>query len=426
MQDLHLLSTTEAAAAIANKDITSVELVEACIARIECREPTVEAWAYIDRESALHQARQCDRASRSGLLHGVPVGVKDVIDTKDFPTEYGSKIFRGHRPQRDAACLTLVRRAGGIILGKTVTTEFAMYQPSKTRNPHNALHTPGGSSSGSAAAVADCHVSVAFGTQSSGSIIRPAAYCGVIGYKPSINTFAPDGIKPLGASLDTLGLITRTIADLSLMWNVLQGCSSRVEQTTPGRRRIGLCRTPYWTAAAEEERAALERAAHALAQNGFDVEEIELPHVFGTLNYLHGRLMGYEVARNYVFEYDYSRRKMLGERTSQVIEEGWKVHPDEYFAMRATLRRVKTEFSRICAGFDALIVPSSPGEAPLIASTGDPVFNRMWTLLGVPAITIPVGKGPNGLPLGVQFVGDLDSDLNLLALCHEVEKVLKQ
>lgn len=425
MQELHRLSASEAAAAIARRDITSVELVEACLARIDAREPEVQAWTCIDRDAALRQARECDRTPVSGPLHGVPVAVKDIIDTRDFPTEYGSTIFRGHRPQRDAACVTLVQRAGGIVLGKTVTTEFAMYQPSKTRNPHNSLHTPGGSSSGSAAAVADGHVPVAFATQSSGSTIRPAAYCGVVGYKPSLNMFAPDGIKPLGASLDTLGLMTRTAADLSLMWGVLQaGPLPPLVPSLPGRR-IGLCRTPYWSAAGEDARNALESTARLLERNGFTVEEVELPEEFAALNDLHARLMAYEVARNYVFEYDVSRRNLLGERTRQVMEDGWKIEIGEYLAMRATLRAAKARFSQVCAGFTALLAPSSPGEAPLIAATGDPVFNRMWTLLGVPAINLPAGTGPTGLPLGVQFIGDVDTDLQLLAVCAEIERSFK-
>ncbi|HEV7616606.1 MAG TPA: amidase [Burkholderiaceae bacterium] len=424
MQQLHLLSAVEAAAAVVSKQITSVELVEACLARIDDREPAVEAWTCVDREGALHQARKCDAEPARGPLHGVPVGIKDVIDTRDLPTEYGSRIFQGHRPQRDAACVTLVRRAGGIVLGKTVTTEFAMYEPNKTRNPHNPLHTPGGSSSGSAAAVADYHVPVAFGTQSSGSIIRPAAYCGVVGYKPTFNTFAPDGVKPLGASIDTLGVITRTVADLSLMWEVLQGCAAQGGQSPARRQRAGLCRTPFWEAAGAEQRAALERSAQTLGQNGFDVEEVVLPDLFATLNDLHAKLMAYEVARNYVFEYDRSRRAMLGQRTRQVIEDGWRVSPDQYLAMRATLRLAKTEFEAICAGFDTLMVPSATGEAPVIAGTGDPVFNRMWTLLGVPAITIPVATGLKGLPVGVQFVGQVDTDLTLLTLCRRVEEIL--
>lgn len=424
MSELHRLSASEAAAAIAKKEMSSVELVEACLARIDAREPEVAAWTCIDRDRALLQARECDLAGTGGPLHGVPIGVKDIIDTRDFPTEYGSPIFRGHRPQRDAACIGLVRRAGGIVLGKTVTTEFAMYQPGKTRNPHAGGHTPGGSSSGSAAAVADFHVPAAFATQSSGSIIRPAAYCGVVGYKPTINTFVPDGIKPLGASLDTLGMMTRTVADQLLMWSVLQGRSSAAVNPLSPPRRLALCRTPYWAAADEATRSALERAARTLAHNGFEVEEVDLPPEFASLNDLHARLMAYEVSRNYVYEYDPPRRHLLGERTLQVMEDGWKVSPEEYLAMRAALRGARARFSQVCAGFSAFLVPSAPGEAPPIAVTGDPVFNRMWTLLGVPAVNLPAGRGPTGLPLGVQLVGDVDTDLELLALCSDIEKIL--
>lgn len=426
MNELQRLSASEAAAAIARKEISSVELVEACLARIDAREPEVAAWACIDRDGALRQARECDLAAAGGPLHGVPVGVKDIIDTRDLPTEYGSPIFRGHRPQRDAACIGLVRRAGGIVLGKTVTTEFAMYQPGKTRNPHAAGHTPGGSSSGSAAAVADFHVAAAFATQSSGSIIRPSAYCGVVGYKPTINTFVPDGIKPLGASLDTLGMITRTVADQLLMWGVLQGQARAATGSATQSRRVGLCRTPYWAEADEGARSALEYVARTLAGNGFEVEEVDLPPEFGSLNELHGRIMAYEVSRNYVYEYEPSRRGMLGERTLQVMEDGWRISPDEYLAMRAALRQARARFSSACAGFSAFLAPSAPGEAPLFASTGDPVFNRMWTLLGGPAVNLPAGRGPAGLPVGIQLVGDVDTDLQLLRLCSEVENLLSQ
>lgn len=425
MQDLNRLSATEAVAAVASKKITSVELVEACLARIDAREPEVEAWVHIDREGALAQARQCDAQSGSGPLYGVPVGIKDIIDTKDMPTQYGSGIFRGHRPQYDAACVSLVRRAGGIILGKTVTTEFAMFQPNKTRNPHNPLYTPGGSSSGSAAAVADCHVPVAFATQTSGSIIRPASFCGAIGYKPSFNTFSPYGIKPQAPSLDTLGLITRTVADLGLMWEVLHGEASHVEQPAL-KYRVAVCRTPFWSEASAEERAMLRGAAQKLEQNGIEVEEIVMPDLFATLNDCHAQLMAYEAARNFVFEYDISRRDMLGETTRQSIEAGWRVTPDRYLAIRAIACKAQTEFNAICAGFDAVMAPSAPGEAPVIASTGNSVFNRMWTFLGVPAITIPAATGPNGLPLGVQFVGQVDSDLALLKFCRYAEDILKE
>ena len=220
MKNPCLMSACEAAAAIADKKISSVEMVKACLDRIDAREPAVGAWSCVDKGRALQEAALRDNEAPRGPLHGVPVGIKDVIDTIDLPTEYGSTIYREHRPRREAACVSLVRRAGGVILGKTVTTEFALYQPGKTANPHNTGRTPGGSSSGSAAAVADWHVPVAMGTQTSGSIIRPASYCGVVGYKPTFNTFALDGTKPLAASLDTLGYITRTVEDLSLMHEV--------------------------------------------------------------------------------------------------------------------------------------------------------------------------------------------------------------
>lgn len=424
MHALHQLSAGDAAMAIARKQISSVELVEACLARIEEREPEVAAWTCVDRDRALREAKECDRAGKGGLLHGVPIGVKDVIDTRDFPTEYGSPIFRGHRPGRDAACIGLMRRAGAIVIGKTVTTEFAMYQPGKTKNPHAAAHTPGGSSSGSAAAVADFHVPAAFATQSSGSTIRPASYCGVVGYKPSINTFVPDGIKPLGASLDTLGMMTRTVDDQLLAWSVLQGCTTNIAPPAAKTWKLALCRTPYWAAAEEATREALERTARTLAGQGFEVEEIELPPEFAGLNDLHAQLMAYEVSRNYTYEYEPPRRATLGERTRQVMDDGWQIGPEQYLAMRDALRVAKARFSALCGGFDALLVPSAPGEAPPITHTGDPVFNRMWTLLGVPAVNLPVGRGPAGLPVGVQFVGDMDRDLRLLALCRDAESLL--
>jgi len=423
MRNLNKLSAVDAAAAVAAKRISSVELVEACLAQINQREPTVGAWVCLDREQVLRDARECDAGPSRGPLHGVPVGVKDNIDTRDLPTEYGSRIYRGHRPQRDAACVNLARRAGGIIMGKTVTTEFAMFEPNKTANPHNLLHTPGGSSSGSAAAVADFHVPVAFGTQSAGSIIRPSAYCGVVGYKPTFNTFAPDGIKPIGASLDTLGVIVRSVGDLQLMWNVLQGQAARRLAALRQNPRIGLCRTPFWYEAAPEQCTALELAGARLANAGFVVEEIVLPGWFRTLNDLHARLMAYEVARNHVFEFDVARRDLLGKRTRAQFELGWSISPEEYLEGRAALHRARKDFGFFCEGFDAIMTPASPGEAPPIAGTGDPVFNSMWTLLGVPAVTLPVGVGPKGLPVGVQFVARTDDDLALLEVCRRMEVV---
>ncbi len=426
MTVLNTMSATEAAAAIAARRISSVELVEACLTQIERREPVVGAWACLDREQALQAARECDASAPKGPLHGVPIGIKDNIDTRNFPTEYGSSIYRSHRPQRDAACIGLATRAGGIIMGKTVTTEFAMFEPNKTANPHNPSHTPGGSSSGSAAAVADFQIPVALATQSAGSIIRPSAYCGVIGYKPSLNTFAPDGIKPIGASLDTLGVIARTIDDHMLMWSVLQGAQSMPAPSVPDRLRIGMCRTPFWQHAEIEQRIALERAGARLSEEHIEVEEVELPAWFDSLNDLHTQVMAYEVARNHAFEFDEARRDLLGKRTRAQLELGWKLLPEDYLKAREALRRARHEFDVFCKDFHAMMVPAAPGEAPLIQSTGDPIFNSLWTLLGVPAVTLPVGLGRNGLPIGVQFVSHMDADLLLLAACRKMEALFKE
>jgi Asp-tRNA(Asn)/Glu-tRNA(Gln) amidotransferase A subunit family amidase len=424
MENPCLFTAREAAAAIARKQISSVELVQACLGRIDAREPEIGAWTYVDTYLALREARQRDSEPPRGPLHGVPIGIKDVIDTRDMPTEYGSLIHAGNRPRREAACVSLVRRAGGVILGKTVTTEFAMYQPGKTANPHDSRRTPGGSSSGSAAAVADFHVPIAFGTQTSGSIIRPAAFCGVVGYKPSFNTFSPEGIKPLAASLDTLGYITRTVDDLSLMREVLLGPVSRAAQRSSQRPRLAVCRTPYWASAAPETGALFEQTAQHLAANGFDVEELVLPDAFNGINDLHAQLMAYETARNYVLEYDEQCRNLLGLRTRQTIEDGWRISTEEYLKLRAAVRHARTAFADICKSFDAVMVPAAPGEAPPIAATGDPVFNRMWSLLGVPALSLPAGTGPNGLPVGVQFVAGFDEDLLLLEVCGRIERLL--
>ncbi|PLZ02125.1 amidase [Burkholderia sp. WAC0059] len=432
MEYLTSMSASEAAAAIRAKEITSLELVDACLRRIGEREPVVNAWAFLDPERARAAARACDAATAAGTgvgpLHGVPVGVKDVIDTADMPTEYGSAIHRGHRPLRDAACVALIRRAGGIALGKTVTTEFAMYQPNKTANPHNPAHTPGGSSSGSAAAVADRHVPVALGTQTSGSIIRPAAFCGVIGYKPSFGTFAIEGVKTLAASLDTLGLLARGIDDLLLMYDVFAGLPAATAATRPRkageRLRIGFWQPPFAPAPAADA-DGLARACARLAGVGFALEPVAMPAALAELNDVHAALMAYEVARNHLYEYEPPRRALMAATTSAVMEQGWRVPFEDYLGYRETTRAARAAFDAIARTFDAILVPAAPGEAPPIAATGDPVFNRMWSLLGVPALTLPVGTGPNGLPIGVQLVSRYDGDLALLDVARQLEPAIR-
>jgi len=421
--DANFLSASDAVNALAHKKISVVELMQACLARIDKRDAEVGAWAYLDRDSILREAKDRD-GKPQGPLYGLPVGIKDVIDTAGLPTEYGSKIYRGHRPARDASCVALVRRAGGIVFGKTVTTEFALFQPGKTKNPHNPAHSPGGSSSGSAAAVADFQVPVAFGTQTSGSTIRPAAFCGVVGYKPTFSLFTAAGVRALAPSLDTLGLMSRTVEDLFLMTRVLFG-HDQILSKSPGRRiRLALCRTPFWAAASVDQQAAFDNCARELAAAGVSIEEIDLPDWFSSLGEDHQSIMASEIARNFISENSPSTQELLSPRMREIIDEGWKVHIESYLKIRARVSRARIEFSTIAKPFDAIMVPSAPGEAPKLANTGDPVFNRVWTLLGIPAVTLPVGFGTHGLPLGVQCLGRADEDHDLLATCRELEKML--
>jgi Asp-tRNA(Asn)/Glu-tRNA(Gln) amidotransferase A subunit family amidase len=416
------LSAVEAARRIAAGELTSEALVAACLERIAGREERVRAWACLDRERALAQARGRDRAARRGPLHGVPVGIKDIIDTAALPTEYNSPIYRGHRPKADAACVALLEQAGGVLLGKTVTTEFANNHPAQTRNPHDPAHTPGGSSSGSAAAVADLMVPLALGTQTGGSVIRPAAFCGVAACKPSFGAINRAGVKMVAESLDTIGIFSRQAEDLAFLLSVLTGKEIPGEQK--GKPRVGLCRTPRWRDADAASQANLEQAARQLERAGASLRDYELPAGSEQLFDRHKVIMGYETARALAWEYLHHREAIsttLGKR----LDEGWQVTRAEYDAMRETARRCRRALAEDLRGFDFLLTPSAPGEAPAtLASTGDPVFNRAWTLFGVPCVTLPHGRGAHRLPLGVQLVGAFDGDMALLAWARWVERAL--
>ena len=410
---LNELSAAQAARAIASGETTSEALVSACLERIAERDETVRAWAFTDRGHALAQARALDRAPRRSPLHGVPVGIKDVIDTADFPTEYNSPIYRGHRPRADAACVALLRRAGCVILGKTVTTEFANNHPSQTRNPHNGAHTPGGSSSGSAAAVADFMVPLALGTQTGGSVIRPAAYCGAFACKPSFGSINRAGMKFVSESLDTIGAFARCTEDLALSLSVLSGRPASEEKSSRNPR-IGLCRTPRWRDADTVTQANLERAAALLSHAGAQVRDFELPPGSEQLFDRHRVIMTFESARALAWEYD----NFPGEISKTLkprLDDGWRIARAEYDELRERARQCRRALAEQMPQVDFLLTPSAASEAPAsLASTGDPVFNRAWTLFGVPCVTIPFGKGPHGLPLGIQLVGAFDADMALL------------
>lgn len=419
------LGVLAAVRAIDAGELRAIELVEACLERIHAREPIVGAWAFVDEDGARAAARACDDGLRRGRLHGVPLGVKDIIDTAEMPTECGSIIYRGRRPAWDAACVALCRRAGAIMLGKTVTTEFAYFAPGKTANPHNAAHTPGGSSSGSAAAVADHMVPAGFGTQTAASIIRPASYCGVVGYKPTYGTFSLAGIKPFAESLDTLGLITRSALDARYLRAVLLDDTFRADADMPsGAPRVGVCRTAWWSEAEAVTQEAVERAAHQLAADGAQVVDAELPASFARLVDTQKSIMAYESARNYAYEFD-AHGEALSQPLRDLIEAGGRVERGAYEAARADARRARHEFDEFMARFDVLITPSAKGEAPPgLNATGDPLFSRLWTLLHVPSMTLPAGSGPRGLPVGVQLIGKMGFDEDLLLWAEWAERRL--
>jgi len=413
-QPLHQLSAAQAAQRIERGETTCEALAAACLERIAARDEEVRAWAFIDRKQALEQARALDRTPRRSRLHGVPFGLKDIIDTAELPTEYNSPIYRGHRPKADAACAALLKQAGCLILGKTVTTEFANNHPSPTRNPHNPAHTPGGSSSGSAAAVADAMVPLALGTQTGGSVIRPAAYCGAFAVKPSFGSIARAGIKFLSESNDTIGIFSRDARDLALALEVLSGRIAPDFAASGGKPRIGLCRTPRWDKADAATHANLEQAARRLAQAGAQLRDFDLPPGSDQLFDRHKVIMGFETARSLGWEYA-KHRGEISKTLAARLEEGWQVTRADYDAMREHTRQCRRALAQALRDVDFLLTPSAPSEAPAsLASTGDPIFNRAWTLAGVPCVTLPHGKGPHGLPLGIQLVGAFDSDMALI------------
>jgi Asp-tRNA(Asn)/Glu-tRNA(Gln) amidotransferase A subunit family amidase len=426
MSSLNRLTAAEAARRIAAGKITSEALVRDCLERIGERDGEVHAWVHCDADAAIAQARAIDRSAGSGPLRGVPVGFKDVIDTFDLPTQYGSPIYEGHRPKSDAACAALVRHAGGIVLGKTVTTEFATRQARATRNPHNLEHTPGGSSSGSAAAVADFMVPLAFGTQTGGSNIRPSAYCGIVGYKPSFGTINCAGMKHVAESLDTIGVMARTVEDCALLATAVSARAlPDLTAKLPRAPRIGLCRTPRWQSASDATHAALESAATLLAQAGAQVRAFDLPADFDALYPEQELIMNFEAARALAHE-RYTTPDLLSEHLRETLQQHWEMPRSRYDEAMRHARLCRQVFDGLFTDVDVLLTPSAPDEAPKgLESTGSSLFNRIWTLLGAPCVTLPCGRGANGLPLGIQIVGRYDDDARVLQAAEWVRQVLE-
>ena len=420
---LHEMSAVELARGLARRELRALDVVDAFLAQIEAREAALGAWTVVDREFARSQARACDAAGVRGVLHGLPVGVKDILDTAELKTEYGTPIYAGHRPRADAACVAAARAAGAIVLGKTVTTEFATMKAAGTVNPHDARRTPGGSSSGSAAAVAARMVPFAYGTQTVGSIIRPAAYCGVVGYKPSFGTLSRAGMKLASESLDTIGVIAATVEDAALL--AFASALRPVDIAPIDRPRLGLCRSPNWSYMTEEGARAFEHAAQRLARAGATLVERELPQDFAELDAQRARILTYEIARSLAHEAA-RHREHISAPLLGFIEAGAKMPHAEYaHALEyadACRRRQRDQMRDV----DALLTPSATGEAPLgLENTGETAMNRLWTLLYGPCVTVPAGSGPAGMPLGVQLYGLPGADARTLGAARWVERALQ-
>lgn len=421
-------TASEITAAIASGAATASQILEEHLAIIDDCEDEVRAWAFVDREAARTRARELDNGAASrDLLHGVPFGLKDNIDTGDMPTAQGTPIHAHNKPGRDAACTAGLRLAGGIAVGKTICTEFAHRAPGATRNPWDATHTPGGSSSGSAAAVACGMVPIAMGTQTTGSVIRPAAYCGVLGYKPTYGEFNISGVMANTPSFDTLGVMARCVEDLVLVRRALLDDSIPALMEAPlADARIGICRSPFWAQADVATQTLIEDASSSLVRAGARVVDLEVPEAFEGLERASVNISGYEFARTLAHE-----RRVAYEQLSAVLRDGrmadglrcdYASYVDALHRLHDARRRMDEALSDV----DFLITPAAPGAAPAgLESTGTAVFNMAWTSLHTPAITLPVARTEQGLPLGLQLVAKRHADDRLLGFANSVLQLLR-
>ena len=430
--DLEQLTASEARVELASGRLTSQSLVAACLARIADRDQAVAAWAHIDADRALAAARASDALRSSGksmpALSGIPVGIKDIIDTSDYPTELGSVVFAGRRPSADAFIVSELRAAGAIILGKTVTTELAFFGPGKTRNPRHPEHTPGGSSSGSAAAVADSQVPLAVGTQTAGSIIRPASYCGVIGFKPTFGFASRSGVLSQSAPLDTIGGYARCVEDIALLFDAIGGFDisdrdmlagprsslvSALREPRPHVPRFAFVRSPAWANADRDMRAAFEALANGFGAHA-EVVETPLPSDFDGSLRLQEIVQFSDIARNYGPIAD-ANPDRVSTKLKEIIAEGRTFSAADYAAARAEREQLYDALRPVLVNHDAILTPAAPGPALHgLEATGSPMFNALWTYLGMPCISLPLLE-VRGLPVGVQLVGARGEDAGLLS-----------
>lgn len=427
--NLNRLSATEVLAGMEAGEIDSEALVRACLRRIDEREQDVRAWAALDRDGALATAREADRLRRERTgnrrpLLGIPVGIKDNIAAAGLPAEYNSPIYRGHRPASDAPVVELLRDAGAIVLGKTETVEFAAHgRPAPTRNPRDLSRTPSGSSSGSAAAVADCMVPLALGTQTGGSLIRPGSYCGCIGFKPTYGTVSTEGVKPISVSLDTVGWYARSVADIALVARVLALADDGVPEPRPVETlKVGVLRTPSWDRAEEATRNAMEEAARRLAAAGAAVEQCEWSPEFAEATELQELLMCGEGFFAFLNLFRLHPNEIADTIRKRIV----RVPAERLFAAADRAAALRPRFDRMARGYDAVLTPAAPGEAPAGHNVApDVTFNAAWTLLHVPCITLPGLAGPAGMPVGIQLVAPRGADASLLAAAAAVAPLLE-
>jgi Asp-tRNA(Asn)/Glu-tRNA(Gln) amidotransferase A subunit family amidase len=437
---LAALSLVEAASGIRDGRFSSVELVADCLKRIDEVDRDVEAWAFLDGEHAMRQAEAADdhrkHGKATGKLHGVPLGIKDVFDTSDMPTEFGSPFWAGRMPRRDAAAVASLRAAGAVILGKTVTTEYAYFHPGKTKNPHNPAHTPGGSSSGSAASVAASMVPGAIGSQTNGSVIRPAAYCGVVGFKPTHGLIPRSGALLLSQALDHVGVFARSVADAALLAETLAGFDDEDPDTRALARppfvevaasdpplppRFAFVRTPAWKDAEPVTVEAFAELAEALGER---VSEVEIGESFARAYAMHRTVMEVEMAHNLHRDYERAGDALSGTLRA-LIERGRKVLAVDYASALAGSAPLNAMLDSVFDEYDAILTPAAPGAAPRgLETTGNPVFCTPWTYLGTPAVTLPLLTSSDGLPIGVQLVGRRGNDARLLRTANWLVKTL--
>jgi Asp-tRNA(Asn)/Glu-tRNA(Gln) amidotransferase A subunit family amidase len=421
---------TDTITALRDGVVSALDVVESCLDRIAAVDPDIQAWAFLDPGHARAQARALDEARANGRalgpLHGIPVGVKDIFDTRDMPTEDGTVLHAGRQPPRDSTVVALLRQAGAVIMGKTVTTEVALFGPGKTRNPHDATRTPGGSSSGSAAAVASGMVPLAVGSQTNGSVIRPASFCGVVGYKPTHGLISRPGVLPQSRALDTVGVFARSVPDAAMVAEAMMSYDSRdPDMRASGRPRLSEVAAekppltpvlafvpgPVWDQAEEETRQAFDELAEAL---GDSCEKFDLPDVFGHGQGAHRTINAVEMACSYVAFYERGKDK-LSQVLIDMIDEGRRYPAVEYRQSLNWAGILNNGLDQVFERFDAIVTPAAAGPAPEgLQATGSPAFCTLWSLCGTPAVSLPLLQASNGLPMGVQLVGRRGDDARLL------------